>query len=139
MLFIYIDKMATADSKRSRKPNFKQEKLSVLVDDVEKSKTVILGKVSDTVSNERKKTLWISIATKCSAIDDGKRTAGDMRKIWQDWSSQIKGRKCKEIRERNITGGGSPHETSSCSATEERLSHTRPDAIGWCARRYRFI
>jgi hypothetical protein len=81
-----LDKMATADSKRSRKPNFKQEKLSVLVDEVEKSKTVILGKVSDTVSNERKKTLWISIATKCSAIDDGKRTAGDMRKIWEDWS-----------------------------------------------------
>ena len=28
--------MATADSKRSRKPNFKQEELSVLVDEVEK-------------------------------------------------------------------------------------------------------
>jgi hypothetical protein len=60
--------MATAGSKRSRKPNFKQEELSVLVDEVEKNKTVILGKFSDTVSNERKKKLWISIATKCSAI-----------------------------------------------------------------------
>ena len=58
---------------------------------------------------------------------------------WQDWSSQIKGRKCKEIRERNITGGGSADETSSFSSTKERLGHTRPDAIGWCARRYRFI
>ena len=58
--------MATADSKRSRKPNFKQEELSVLVDEVEKKKK--LGKFSDTVSNERKKKLWISIATKCSAI-----------------------------------------------------------------------
>ena len=57
MLFIDIDKMATAGSKRSRKPNFKQEELSVLVDEVEKNKTVILGKFSDTVSNERKKTL----------------------------------------------------------------------------------
>jgi hypothetical protein len=65
MLFIDIDKMATAGSKRSRKPNFKQEELSVLVDEVEKNKTVILGKFSDTVSNERKKKLWISIATKC--------------------------------------------------------------------------
>jgi hypothetical protein len=44
-----------------------------------------------------------------------------MRKKWQDWSSQIKGRKCKEIRERNITGGGSADETISFSATEERL------------------
>ena len=44
-----------------------------------------------------------------------------MRKKWKDWSSQIKGRKCKEIRERNITGGGSADETSSFSATEERL------------------
>jgi len=121
MLFIYIDKMATAGSKRSRKPNFKQEELSVLVDEIEKNKTVILGKFSDTVSNERKKKLWISIATKCSAIGDNKRTADDMRKKWQDWSSQIKGRKCKEIRERNITGGGSADETSSFSATEERL------------------
>ena len=65
MLFIDIDKMATAGSKRSRKPNFKQEELQVsaLVDEVEKNKTVILGKFSDTVSNERKKQLWISIAT----------------------------------------------------------------------------
>ena len=48
MLFIDIDKMATAGSKRSRKPNFKQEELqaSALVDEVEKNKTVILGKFS---------------------------------------------------------------------------------------------
>ena len=36
MFFIDIDKMATAGSKRSRKPNFKQGELSVLVDEVEK-------------------------------------------------------------------------------------------------------
>ena len=60
MLFIDIDKMATTGSKISRTPNFKQGELSVLVDEVEKNKTVILGKFSDTVSNERKKKLWIN-------------------------------------------------------------------------------
>ena len=59
MLFIDIDKMATTGSKISRTPNFKQGELSVLVDEVEKNKTVILGKFSDTVSNERKKN-WIN-------------------------------------------------------------------------------
>jgi hypothetical protein len=45
-----------------------RKKYMSLVDEVEKNKTIILGKFSDTVSNERKKKLWISIATKCSAI-----------------------------------------------------------------------
>ena len=45
-----------------------RKKYMSLVDEVEKNKTVILGKFSDTVSNERKEKLWISIATKCSAI-----------------------------------------------------------------------
>ena len=78
--------MATADSKRSRKPNFKQENYLSLVDEVEKNKTVILGKFSDTVSNERKKKLWNSIATKCSAI--------------VEWSSQIL--KCKKSSNYNL-------------------------------------
>jgi hypothetical protein len=45
MLFIYIDKMATAGSKRSRKPNIKQEKLAVLVDEVEKKQNSYTRKV----------------------------------------------------------------------------------------------
>jgi hypothetical protein len=61
MLFIDIDKMATTGRKISRTPNFKQGELSVLVDEVEKNKTVILGKFSDTVSNERKKNFGLTL------------------------------------------------------------------------------
>lgn len=63
-----------------------------------------------------------------------------MRKKWQDWSSQIKGRKCKEIRERNITGGGSADETSSFSSTKESLLaiHSQTPLVGVPGGTYSF-
>ena len=124
-MFIDIDNMATSGNPkgqaRARKPNFKQEELSVLVEEVAQNKTVLLGKFTDTVNNERKKKIWNSIATKCRAIGDSKRSGEEMKKKWQDWSSQVKGKNCKEIRERRQTGGGTAEDSSSFTATEIRV------------------
>jgi hypothetical protein len=65
-----------------------------------------LGKFSDTTTNERMKKVWKNISAKMSAVGDTKRCSDDVKKKWQDWSSQVKGKKCRLVRNYRATGGG---------------------------------
>ena len=78
--------------KKTRKPNYRMEELEVLVENVAVNKQLLLEKFSDTTTNERKKKVWKNISAKMSAVRDTKRCSDDVRKKWQDWSSQVKGK-----------------------------------------------
>ena len=52
------------DKKKARKPNYRMEELEVLVEDVVVNKQLLLGKFSDTTTNERKKKVWKNISAK---------------------------------------------------------------------------
>ncbi|OWF48802.1 nuclear apoptosis-inducing factor 1-like [Mizuhopecten yessoensis] len=93
-------------SKRTRKPNFSVTELSALVEGVMNSREIILGKFSDTVSNEKKKREWVIITKAVNAVSSNVRTTDDVRKKWQDWASVVKGKEAKLKRERAKTGGG---------------------------------
>jgi hypothetical protein len=41
-------------------------------------------------------------------------------KKWQDWSSQVKGKKCRLVRNYRATGGG-PEEAPKLTAIEEKI------------------
>jgi hypothetical protein len=74
----------------------------------------------DTSTNERKKKVWKNINAKMSAVGDTKRCSDDVRKNWQDWSSQIKGKKYRLVRNYRATGGG-PEEAPKLTAIEEKI------------------
>lgn len=93
-------------AKRARKPNFKTEELDILADEVDTNKIILLGKLSDVTTCEKKKKVWTQITAKINANCGNTRTIDEVRKKWQDWSSNVKGKRCSEIRERKKTGGG---------------------------------
>jgi hypothetical protein len=76
------------------------------VEEVEKNKVLLLGKLTDTATNERKKTMWVTIAGRLSAVGNNKRSPAEIRNKWLDWAIQTKGRMAKQIRESGATGGG---------------------------------
>lgn len=108
------------DKKKTRKPNYRMEELEVLVEDVAVNKQLLLGKFSDTTTNERKKKVWKNISAKMSAVGDTKICSDDVKKKWQDWSSQVKGKKCRLVRNYRATGGG-PEEAPKLTAIEEKI------------------
>jgi hypothetical protein len=109
------------DKKKARKPNYRMEELEVLVEDVAVNKQLLLRKFSDT-TNERKKKVWKNISAKMSAVGDTKRCSDDVRKKWQDWSSQVKGKKCRLVRSYRATEGG-PEEAPKLTAICRSKAH----------------
>lgn len=108
-------------AKRVRKPNFTQTELLALVEGVQNQRDIILGKFSDTVSNEKKKREWQTITNSVNAVSNSVRTVDDIRKKWQDWASVVKGKEAKLKRERKKTGGGKIEEKDELSELEERV------------------
>ncbi|XP_033759085.1 myb/SANT-like DNA-binding domain-containing protein 4 [Pecten maximus] len=112
--------MASNTTKRARKPNFTQPELEILVDEVSKNRNILMGKFSDTVTNEKKKKIWGHITVKINSSSHSSREVDDVKKKWQDWSSIVKGKASKLQRERKKTGGGEQTEPS-LSALEEKV------------------
>ncbi|XP_033731473.1 myb/SANT-like DNA-binding domain-containing protein 4 [Pecten maximus] len=109
---------------RKRKPNFTTNELEVLLKGVSANRDILMGKFSDTVTNDRKKKIWKTIAAEVSAESSTQRSDEDVKKKWQDWSSVVKGKQAKATRERKKTGGGPPHDDDddvSLSVMEERV------------------
>lgn len=93
-------------AKMPRKPNFKTEELDILVDEVDTNNIILLGKLSDVTTWEKKNKVWTQITANINANCGNTRTIDEVRKKWEDWSSNVKGKRCSEIRERKKTGGG---------------------------------
>ena len=53
-------------------------------------------------------------------MGDTKRCSDDVRKKWQDWLSQVKGKIYRIVRNYRATGGG-PEEAPKLTATEEKI------------------
>ena len=96
------------------------EELEILVEEVEKNKVLLLGKLTDTVTNERKKKMWVTIAGRVSVVGNNKISPEETRNKWQDWESQTKGRMAKQIRESSATGGG-PRVEQTFTPLEDKI------------------
>ena len=67
------------------------------MEEVEKNKVLLLGKLTDTVTNERKKKMWVTIAGRVSAVGNKDRqkklgTNGRIGRVKQkaEWQSRSK-------------------------------------------------
>lgn len=103
--------MAEGTIQKKRKANFSPEELEIMLEEIKKNRVLLQGKFSDTITNEKKKKVWSSIAVKTSVVSKGGcRTNDDNKKKWQDWSSLVKSKRSKIQRKRQRTGGGPPPE-----------------------------
>jgi hypothetical protein len=66
------------------------EELEVLVEDVAVNKQLLLGKFSNTTTNERMKKVWKNISAKMSAVGDTKRCSDDVKKNGRNGRAKLK-------------------------------------------------
>ncbi|CAC5422327.1 unnamed protein product [Mytilus coruscus] len=97
---------------RKRSPNFTESELQILLDAVEKNKSVLFSKLSNVITNSDKKKIWEKI---CSTINttnhtDHTRTVEEIRKKWTTYMSSVMKAASNNRREARKTGGGPPPE-----------------------------
>ena len=86
---------------------FSSEEIEILVNEVEKHKDVIHGKLSNTVTNTMKNDVWQNITSKVNAVNNKEaRNVKQIRKKWSDFTSRTKMKEAKSRREMKKTGGG---------------------------------
>ena len=77
------------------------------MNEVEKHLDLINSKFTDTVTNNKKQKVWISIAKAVSAVSLVDRGSEEVRTKFTKLKSEVKEKAGMEIRERNKIGGGS--------------------------------
>ena len=92
--------------KRVRGKNFSHLELECIVSEVEKHLDLINSKFTDTVTNNKKQKVWVSIAKAVSAVSLVDRGSEEVRIRFTKLKSEVKKKAGMEIRERNKTGGG---------------------------------
>ena len=69
--------MAEGTIQKKRKANFLPEELEIMLQEIEKNRVLLQGKFSDTITNEKKKKVWSSIAVKTYVVSKGGCRTGD--------------------------------------------------------------
>ena len=111
-----------ADVPRNRRrPKFTVDELEVLVDQMQRNKSTLLGKLSDVHAAQTKNDAWRAIAAMISAISNVGRTADEVRRKWQDWASVVKQKELLRQKAMKKTGGGKDEKTAVLSPVEEKV------------------
>jgi hypothetical protein len=97
---------------RKRSPNFSEAELEILIDGVERNRSVLFGKLSNTTTNATKSKLLQTICSKVNSANSKgyKRTVEELRKKWSTYSSSMKKTASLNRRGARKTGGRSPPE-----------------------------
>ncbi|XP_014665060.1 PREDICTED: myb/SANT-like DNA-binding domain-containing protein 4 [Priapulus caudatus] len=114
-------------TERKRRPKFALAELEVLADEVSLQKDILFGKFSSTVTFQRKKALWCSIAEKVNAVSEVERTGEECRKKWQYTQSDVKQKAARRKRDGAATGGGTLN-VPDLSPIEEKIASLLPSA-----------
>lgn len=107
--------MADGIIKKERKKNFSAREVEILVEEVEKKKSILFAPHKDVNTNQRKNNCWKDICGVINSIGIQERTSAEIIKKWRDISSQTKKKEAQYRRELGKTGGGpapSPVNTS---------------------------
>jgi hypothetical protein len=77
---------------RKHSPNFSEAALEILIDGVERNRSDLFSKLSNTTTNTTKSKLWQTICSKVNSANSKgyKRTVEELRKKWTAYSSSIK-------------------------------------------------
>ena len=82
------------------------EETEILVENVEKHYRMISSKLSDTVTCEKKKKVWLSITNSVNSCGVCKRSIENVKKKWEDLKSRTKAKGVFVNQEQTGTGGG---------------------------------
>nr|XP_022319969.1 nuclear apoptosis-inducing factor 1-like isoform X2 [Crassostrea virginica] len=108
-MFRKFMKMADGERpKKERKMNFTAREVEILVEEVEKNKTVLFAPHKDVNTNNKKNQCWNEIRCLINSIGIQERTSAEIVKKWRDISSQAKKKEAQFRREQVKTGGGPP-------------------------------
>ena len=114
--------MASLDdkSRKPRKHNFSSSEVAVLMEMVEQNLATLQSKLTNSVTNQKKKAIWQKITDAVNAVGVDKRDVKEVREKWKSLHSTAKREFGTYKREANKTGGG-PQPKPVSSATEKLI------------------
>lgn len=107
---------------KKRSPNFTSQEIQILTDEVEKNKSLLFSRLTNTATNSAKKRGWEAVCSKMNAVNDTDhlRTVEEIRKKWTCYVSSTKKKLAENKRESRRTGGGPP--PNAVSSVEEKVA-----------------
>ncbi|XP_039526127.1 myb-related transcription factor, partner of profilin-like [Pimephales promelas] len=93
-------------AKASKKRNFTENELEVLLSEVETRKNVLFGTLSSGINNKRKKKEWESLSEAVNQVGSESRTVNELKKKWSDIKVEVKRRTAAHRQSVGRTGGG---------------------------------
>ncbi|XP_062617399.1 myb-related transcription factor, partner of profilin-like [Saccostrea cucullata] len=97
--------MESKDIKR-RRPNWSEGELVALAEAVVPRAHYLKGKLSPSLTAERKQGLWEEVADEVNSVAMVKRTVDEKKKKWADMQSLTKKKEGERRRSMKMTGGG---------------------------------
>lgn len=93
-------------SKRKRKSNFSGNEIALLIELTEPHIEVLSSKLTNSITNERKKDIWKNICNSINAQGVDNRTWEEIKDKWQAMQKQAKSIASQSKKESQRTGGG---------------------------------
>ena len=125
--------MASGDekSRKPRKHNFSASEVSVLTEKVEENLQILQSKLTNSVTNQKKKNVWTEITAAVNAVGVEKRTVAEVREKWKNLHSSAKKEFTNYRKESKRTGGGpAPKRISAATSKVIELFQDTPSFIG---------
>ncbi|XP_014675764.1 PREDICTED: myb-related transcription factor, partner of profilin-like [Priapulus caudatus] len=89
--------MADRRIKRSRRPKWSEIELQVLLDEVKANQCIFFNRLCTTVSNMKKKRVWIAVADRVNTVSEIQRSPRECRSKWIYLQSDVR-RKAARVR-----------------------------------------
>ena len=125
--------MTSADekSRKPRKYNFSASEVSVLTEKVEENLQILQSKLTNSVTNQKKKNVWTEITAVVNAVGVEKRTVAEVREKWKNLHSSAKKEFTNYRKESKGNGGGpAPKQISAATSKVIELFQDTPSFIG---------
>ncbi len=108
-------------AKRSKKRNFTNTELEVLVDEVESNQQILFSSLTaGGITNKRKNAAWEKVTDAVNSVGSEERTVPEIKQKWFD--NKVLAKKCitAHRREMSVTGGGQT--TMELSPLDNRIA-----------------
>ncbi|KAL8605241.1 hypothetical protein ACOMHN_031182 [Nucella lapillus] len=83
----------TNTAKRAKKPNFSDQEMEVLIEEVALDAKLLFSSFQNGITNAKKKFAWLRITTRVNAVGANGRTPEQIKKRWKDVKQAVIKRK----------------------------------------------
>ena len=107
---------------KARSSNFVAEEIEVLVTEMEQHRHILIGKFSNKISKQKKKSIWQAITDKINAAGKNeKRSVQQVKNKWKDISSRSKKKSAERKADTQRRTGGGKAKTKELTDIETRV------------------